>query len=493
MKNLLFNICRTILCFNFLLFAGFQISLNSAELKFNGNNHQVVSIKPEANTGLEQIYVLYDMDGVEISYNSASLTSDVKWCRFSNMGGGFSEELTDVVFDGRVSTISGVSGDMGYIVEENGRNYCFWIVDYSKHYLHLNSVESVSGDCDFNKISVRGSGEAIHYYTINGQQRTLSREINVNYSTLQWDENSEQWQKVVINKLYDNFLSDFNISPAAYCNTKFIISGDKFLKSWNLEETIESETFTANAVACATTAVQEGEIKDSLTQRQSRRRQTENDGLTNNEDSPNDDSTGEESDDEKDDLSNILPAENSGLGGNAPAEINFYGYVTDAVMHPEWQLSRDSEFNEVELRFNQQDLNYTFTEEGTFYLRFVVNNADGTCEAVSDIYTVSIGASELLCPNAFSPNGDGVNDIWKVAYRSLLDFECWIFDRYGTQVFHYTDPSSGWDGIIKGKTAKSGVYYYVIKATGADGKKYKKSGDINIINYRRNTTTQPQE
>ncbi len=53
---------------------------------------------------------------------------------------------------------------------------------------------------------------------------------------------------------------------------------------------------------------------------------------------------------------------------------------------------------------------------------------------------------------------------------------------------HLTNPSQGWDGRYKGKLVPAGVYYYVIKARGTDGKEYKKSGDINIIKYKENGT-----
>lgn len=154
-------------------------------------------------------------------------------------------------------------------------------------------------------------------------------------------------------------------------------------------------------------------------------------------------------------------------------------------------MATDEEFENITYRINEQDFNYTFTEEGTVYVRFIGSNSDGSCEAVGDTYTVSIGASELQIPNAFSPNDDGINDMWKVSYRSLLDFHCWIFDRNGHQLFEFTDPSSGWDGKHNGKTVSPGVYYYVITATGSDGKRYKQSGDINIIRYKggKSTTT----
>ncbi len=82
-----------------------------------------------------------------------------------------------------------------------------------------------------------------------------------------------------------------------------------------------------------------------------------------------------------------------------------------------------------------------------------------------------------------------MNDIWKVGYRSLLDFKCWIFDRYGNEIYYFTDPNSGWDGTYRGKKVDPGVYYYVIEATGADDKKYKKGGDINIIRYTRSSSS----
>ncbi len=53
----------------------------------------------------------------------------------------------------------------------------------------------------------------------------------------------------------------------------------------------------------------------------------------------------------------------------------------------------------------------------------------------------------------------------------------------------FTNPAEGWDGRYKGKTVPTGVYFYVIKATGADGKEYKLSGDINILHKGRSTGT----
>jgi len=96
----------------------------------------------------------------------------------------------------------------------------------------------------------------------------------------------------------------------------------------------------------------------------------------------------------------------------------------------------------------------------------------------------------------FSPGAtEGVNDEWKVSYKSIISFECHIFNRWGIKVAEFNDPSQGWDGRHGGKVVPAGVYYYVIKARGADGKNYDLKGDINIINYSgtlNGTTTNPE-
>ncbi len=170
------------------------------------------------------------------------------------------------------------------------------------------------------------------------------------------------------------------------------------------------------------------------------------------------------------------------LGGSAPCEITFSAAVSDAASFMEWQLSRNSDFDPIDDRYNQTDLNYTFRDQGTTYVRFFAANDDGQCEYYSPAYEVSVGESSLLCPNAFSPESTpGVNDEWKVSYKSIISFECHIFNRWGTEMCSFTDPALGWDGKYKGKYVPAGVYYYVIKARGADGRDYKLSGDINII------------
>lgn len=180
-------------------------------------------------------------------------------------------------------------------------------------------------------------------------------------------------------------------------------------------------------------------------------------------------------------------ANDGNLGGSAPCEITFTAVPTDVVVFREWQFSTMEDFGDILDRYNQDEFTHTFNEYGTTYVKYVAADASGECTYESDVYTISVGESKLECPNAFSPlNEDGVNDEWKVSYSSLISFECHIFNRWGTKLFSSTNPAEGWDGRYNGKLVKPGVYFYVIKATGADGHKYNLSGDINIVGSRLN-------
>lgn len=414
-------------------------------ITINGNRLPEMSLDASKDTGLDKIFVLYNLNGVSINFNANS--DNVRWMQYGNLGGGFAEEISNLSVSGHTYTMESPQGNMGYIIYDGDSSYSFWLVDYSVYKFSIDGINIPSSqECDTAELDVICNAAPIHYYTINGHQQILDREINVEYNSLVWDDETVNYKQENLTKSLASISDKITLSPPPYCNTYFTISGDRFLRYWDMEDSFESGLYATNAVDCHTEAIQ--------------------------------------GDTDSYDASNRIDTDVDGLGGSAPCEISFNAYVTDAVIHNEWQMANDEDFEDITYRINDQNLTYTFTNEGTTYVRYVGSNSDGSCESYGDVYTVSIGTSELLIPNAFSPNDDGVNDIWKVSYRSLVDFECWIFDRQGHQLYHYKDPSGGWDGKHNGKRVKSGVYYYVIQATGSDGKKYKKSGDINIIKYK---------
>lgn len=98
-------------------------------------------------------------------------------------------------------------------------------------------------------------------------------------------------------------------------------------------------------------------------------------------------------------------------------------------------------------------------------------------------FVITISESKLEMPNAFSPNGDGINDIYKAkkGHQSLLEFHAIIFNRWGQKLYEWSDPDGGWDGTYKGKDVKQGVYFVLVKARGADGRVFNIKRDVNLL------------
>lgn len=110
-----------------------------------------------------------------------------------------------------------------------------------------------------------------------------------------------------------------------------------------------------------------------------------------------------------------------------------------------------------------------------------------TC-SVNDSIDATILESFMEVPNVFTPNGDGKNDEFRVAYKSIVQFKGIIYNRWGRKVFEWTDPGKGWDGRIGNRIAQPGAYYYIIEAKGSDIdpltnqlKTYIMKGDINLL------------
>lgn len=158
----------------------------------------------------------------------------------------------------------------------------------------------------------------------------------------------------------------------------------------------------------------------------------------------------------------------------------------------EWRFYTDNINKPFLVRFSQ-DTEFDFTNAGTTKIVCFATFTKGeqTINYTEEYWTsgettpiqLTISASKLEIPNAFSPNGDGINDIYKVKsnYRSIISFHGYIFSRWGQKMYEWTDINGGWDGRFKGNPVKEGVYFALIKAKGADGKIYEIKRDVNLL------------
>ena len=186
-------------------------------------------------------------------------------------------------------------------------------------------------------------------------------------------------------------------------------------------------------------------------------------------------------------------------------EVAFYSNPTPAALYYRWTIYKASD---VIMTRNDRDIRSVFEEPGSYRVVCKVNN--DFCVSDSMEMKVNISESYLRVPNVFTPDGNGQNDEFRVAYRSLREFHCWVYNRWGKLVYDWTDPSKGWDGTINGRPASEGAYFYVIRALGTDAPKnasyvglkasYKKgkanadesligvyqlSGDINLLRRKK--------
>ncbi len=186
----------------------------------------------------------------------------------------------------------------------------------------------------------------------------------------------------------------------------------------------------------------------------------------------------------------------SAFTGSAPIKVACCANPSDDSgwdAYYEWRIYRDSEEEPYIIRY-EQDTDLEFSESGTHRIKLVARfNKDGVQEQYyeTDVATASVAESQLQMPNAFSPNGDGMNDIYKAksGYQSLVEFHAYIFNRWGQKLYEWTDPAGGWDGTYKGKPVKDGVYFCLVKAKGADGKTYNIKKDVNLLRGYTQTTT----
>lgn len=425
---------------------GTVVTAHGAQLRFTGTAVVPIAVKPEASTGLAEVYVLRNTSGAVVEYESET-GGTVSWQRFGSAGGGYAVPVEGVRRNGNVYSIDAQPDDTGYIVDDGSRRYCFWVTNYANHQLDLRSViVAAESDCANTALYAEGSGAPITYYTVNGRPVRLSREIEVSYNTLTHAEGADTWTETPRTEVMES-LTSLMFVEAPLCNTAFRVTGDRFLRQWGSPQSVSTSGYETPAVSAVTTAVQTNQKADNESSQP----------------------TGD-------------------LGGSAPCQVEFKAVPTDAVVFREWQLSSTPDFVDVQDRYQTDAFTYTFTEHGTFYVRYTCGDASGRCMFEGPVYQVGIGESKLECPNAFSPyNQDGVNDVWKVSYSSIISFDCSIFNRWGQRITQFSNPSDGWDGRHNGKFVPSGVYFYVIKARGADGKEYNLSGDINLLRSEQRT------
>ena len=123
---------------------------------------------------------------------------------------------------------------------------------------------------------------------------------------------------------------------------------------------------------------------------------------------------------------------------------------------------------------------YEVTKAGTYSVG--VTNSCGTANASVNVAYENC-ACKFYVPNAFSPNGDGKNDIFKPGYQCLFsNYEMKIYNRWGRLVFDSQNTGIGWDGNYKNEQQPVDVYIWVmVYKDNLTGKSVRKNGTVMLI------------
>lgn len=313
----------------------------------------------------------------------------------------------------------------GYMVKVGDARDVFWVFDYEQLRPVVSQVDAELS-CENTVLSLVGTLPEMQYTRLNGQRTTIARMCNITYMDAMWDNESESWVDSVA--VSEQELAQTMTVAASPVATDFAISDPLAERLGVSVDTLFTPVYEPVALKA-----------HPLTITTTRGKQGEQSNEVNRPYTPED-----------------------VLNMSAPLEVLFKSNGLNADYY-QWKLYKGSE---LMLTRSDAEHRYTFMDKGNY--RAVVAISNSQCQLDSVEFTISISESLLLVPNVFTPNGDGANDEFRVAYRSIKEFHCWVYNRWGHLVYKWDDPAKGWDGTINGRPAAEGAYFYVIRALGTD-------------------------
>jgi gliding motility-associated-like protein len=118
---------------------------------------------------------------------------------------------------------------------------------------------------------------------------------------------------------------------------------------------------------------------------------------------------------------------------------------------------------------------FLYGKEGEYEVRLVVKTPEGCTDTNYASHRTIIVENP---PNVFSPNGDGVNDVFYLkGIEGLRDFKCEIYNRWGLKVYEWEDPYQGWDG----SGSEDGTYFYIVTGKRGNGQDYVDKGTVTLF------------
>jgi gliding motility-associated-like protein len=163
-------------------------------------------------------------------------------------------------------------------------------------------------------------------------------------------------------------------------------------------------------------------------------------------------------------------------------EVRFVN-VTSNIIGYSWQSSgpeaEQSSLQDLWSQFESEEESpsYLFNEAGVYGLLLIVKNEFNCIDTVMKTITVESDFAAYI-PNAFTPNGDGLNDTFYPVMRGVKKFELQIFDRWGEIIFSSNSTEHVWDGTFKGQECKQDAYNYKLVLLNVRGEEKVYTGTV---------------
>lgn len=150
-----------------------------------------------------------------------------------------------------------------------------------------------------------------------------------------------------------------------------------------------------------------------------------------------------------------------------------------------YNTSNDSEYvtwdfgNGMIANTNNPTIQYQYV--GDYNVILTIENNEGCIDSIQKVINI-YPEFAFYVPNSFTPNGDGMNDYFKVEGNEIIEFEVYIYNRWGELVFKSYDFEESWDGKdIRGNILQSGKYLYSIKVQDYNRRVWVYNGELNLI------------
>jgi gliding motility-associated-like protein len=156
---------------------------------------------------------------------------------------------------------------------------------------------------------------------------------------------------------------------------------------------------------------------------------------------------------------------------NQSVHFDYGGSAHDIV---NWQIEKSTmEFN------SNHGINVRFIDTGSAMVKLISTNILGCKD--SAYKRIEVVSEELFFPNAFTPNQDGINDVFKPGGNGIVYYRLNIFNSWGQLIFVSNDVAYGWDGSFNGEPVQTGSYIYQCEVIGSSGRKNSYHGTVTLI------------